>query len=63
MQRSQNAHAVLAKTHPDWDRHVLFVDRHAQINDIADGEFDATLVESPPLPACLNSYFDTESWN
>ncbi|TXI94633.1 MAG: hypothetical protein E6Q34_04310, partial [Burkholderiaceae bacterium] len=40
----------LAKTHPDWDRHVLFVDRHAQINDIADGEFDATLVESLPLP-------------
>lgn len=40
----------LAETHPDWDRHVLFVDRHSQIEEIAAGNFQATMVENLALP-------------
>lgn len=40
----------LQETHPDWDRHVLFVDRHPNINEVAGDLYDATLIEQLPLP-------------
>lgn len=40
----------LQETHPDWDRHVLFVDRHPNIDEYAGDLYAATMVEQLPLP-------------
>ncbi|MBY0573289.1 MAG: glycosyltransferase [Undibacterium sp.] len=40
----------LQETHPDWDRHVLFVDRCTDLNAISHPLFTATMIEALPLP-------------
>lgn len=40
----------LQETHPDWDRHVLFVDRNENIQDYASDLYQATMIEQLPLP-------------
>lgn len=40
----------LQNTHPDWDRHVLFVDRSENEDQLSSELFTAHMVETLPLP-------------
>jgi len=40
----------LSANHPEWDRHVLLVDRCDELAAVGGGLFETTLVENLPLP-------------
>jgi len=40
----------ISAVHPEWDRHVLLVDRHADPESVGGDLFTASLVEDLPLP-------------